>query len=288
MIQGNPSLEFIQHSSTKRKEGTDFPETNSTKQTELYPPDRTESLNQYGGSSSTEEDSNLSKHARQSVEKSNSPVKLQSLFGCNCIVDDYLYSKTLEEYCLSNGSIMRNSTPNESIDEDKMATNMEDDSENSKNTTYHSCLDNNDQSIENETAEFTMDDGLPLIQKLLQNNLNILKNIRRDDRELENNSNDKPTREIFKISGNESSGFSRSYAGQYNASVDVQSLSNILKDLSVTRNVVTNFGTLKVVESNERRADDEIQKAMVSMSVTDNSMCLGIFISIFFFLLFYF
>ncbi|KOX78393.1 hypothetical protein WN51_07800 [Melipona quadrifasciata] len=245
----NPSLASIQRSPTMEKEGTDFPET---KQTELHPSDRTESLNQHGCSSPTERDwsgVNLSKHTGQSVGKSNSSAKLRPLFGCNCIVDDYLYNKTLEEYCLSNGSsVMRNSTPNESVDQDKMA----DDLENSRSTTYHSCLDNIDQNSENQRGEFTMDNSLPLIEKLLQNDLNILKSIRRDNQlpKLENkqSSNDKPMHEVFKIS-------------------------DILKELNVTRNVVTNFEILKVVEPDEGKdklkADDEIQKTMVSMSVTD-------------------
>ncbi|KAK1118676.1 hypothetical protein K0M31_014980 [Melipona bicolor] len=246
----NPSLESSQRSPTKEKEETDFPET---KQTELHPSDHTGSLNQHGCSSPTERDwsgVNLSKHTGQSVEKSNSSAKLRPLFGCNCIVDDYLYNKTLEEYCFSNGSsVMRNSTPNESTDEDKMARDMEDDFENSRSTTYHSCLDNVDQNTENQRAEFTMDNSLPLIEKLLQNNLNILKSFRRDDQfpKLKNSSKDKP-HEVFKIS-------------------------DILKDLNVTRNVVTNFEILKVVEPDESKAklkaDDEIEKTMVSMSVTD-------------------
>ncbi|CAD1468749.1 unnamed protein product, partial [Heterotrigona itama] len=215
-VDPSNSFESIQHSSMKKEGRADFPQTN-----------------QYGGSSSTERDSSRVNFSRQSVEMS--PMERRSLFGCNCIVDDYLYNKTLDEYCLSNGPMMRNSTPDESIDEDKMSENREDDLENSNDTTYHSCLDNTDQSIENQRAEF------PLIQKLLQNDLNILRSIGRDDRRFENSSNDKP------ISGDESTGgFSRSYA-----SIDVQSLSAILKDLSVTRNVVTNFGTLKIVESNE-------------------------------------
>ncbi|XP_043510826.1 uncharacterized protein LOC122529100 [Frieseomelitta varia] len=263
VIQKNPSTSSInlvdlrnpsfQHSSTKEKGGTDFPETNGTKQTELHPSDHAENFDQHGCPSSTERDwspVNLSKHTEQSVEKSSSSVKLRSLFGCNCIVDDYLYNKTLEEYCLSNGSVMRNSTPNESIDEDKMTRDVEDDCKNSKSTTYHSCLDNIDRNnTENQRAEFTMDNSLPLIEKLLQNDLNILKSVRRGNQlpKLENSKpNDKPMHEVLNIS-------------------------DILKDLNVTRNVVTNFGILKVAESDESelKADGEIKRAVVSMPVAD-------------------
>lgn len=279
----NPSVEQRSSSGMKRV-AADCLERSCAKQMKLYPSDRAEDSNQSDSLSRKQDSSqsNLShsRHARRSVEKSSSPVKLQALFNCNCIVDEYLYKANAEEYCFTNGGTMATSTPNKSIDDSKMTTSAEkSDFDSSKSTIYHSCLDdaNDVDRSQNQKTETTTNNSLLLIRELLQNDLNILRDVKKHNQKLENGSlmlDDKPKQDILKISESESSVFRKLYVGQCNTSIGIQNLSDIVKDLSVARNVVTNLETLRTVQSDESgsklKNENEILKIMVPTTAIDD------------------
>lgn len=275
----NPSVEQRSSSGMKRV-AADCLERSCAKQMKLYPPDRAEDSNQSDSLSRKQDPSqsnlSFSRHTRQSVEKSSSPVKLQALFNCNCIVDEYLYKGNAEQYCFTNGGTMATSTPNKSIDEGKMTRSAEKSDFDSSKSIYHSCLDDVDQT-QNQKTETMTNNSLLLIRELLQNDLNILRDIKKDDQKLENGSlmlDDKPKQDILKISESESSVFRKLYVGQCNTSIGIQNLSDIVKDLSVARNVVTNLETLRTVESDESgsklKNENEILKIMVPTTAIDD------------------
>lgn len=278
----NPSVEQRSSSGTKRV-AADCLERSCAKQMKLYPSDRAEDSNQSDSLSRKQDSSqsnlSFSRHARQSVEKSSSPVKLQALFNCNCIVDEYLYKGNAAEYCFTNGGTMATSTPNKSIDEGKMTRSAEKSDFDSSRSIYHSCLNdvNDVGQSQNQKTETTTNNSLLLIRELLQNDLNILRDIKKDDQKLENGSlmlDDKPKQDILKISESESSVFRKLYVGQCNTSIGIQNLSDIVKDLSVARNVVTNLETLRTVESDESgsklKNENEILKIMVPTTAIDD------------------
>ncbi|XP_043585834.1 uncharacterized protein LOC122569221 [Bombus pyrosoma] len=281
----NPSVEQRSSSGMKRVAANCL-ERSCAKQMKLYPSDRAEDSNQSDSLSRKQDSSqpnlSFSRHTRQSVEKSSSPVKLQALFNCNCIVDEDLYKGNAEEYCFTNGGTMATSTPNKSIGEGKMTRSAEkSDVDSSKSTIYHSCLDdvNDVDQSQNQKTETTTNNSLLLIRELLQNDLNILRDIKKDDQKLENGSlmlDDKPKQDILKISESESSVFRKLYVGQCNTSIGIQNLSDIVKDLSVTRNVVTNLETLRTVESDESgsklKNENEILRIMVPTTAIDDDV----------------
>lgn len=250
-----------QRSSTKKRGGANSSEINNTKQMKLCPSYHNEFS--YCCSSRKQDLFKSSSNTRQMVEKCCSPVKIQDLFKCNCIVDEYLTKEKIEEYCLSGIETMMTSTPNKSIDREKMIKNIED-LNNSKNANYHSCLNDSIDFNRNQKIDFTANNAFPLIEKLLQNNPNMLMNIKNEAQKLENvYMLNKSMQEVF-------------YTAQNTVSNSMQNLSDIVKDLTVTNNVVTNIENLKTVEPEEKKTklktEKEILKTMVSLSVMDNEM----------------
>ena len=260
-IKNNSFKIMDQRSSTKKRGGTNSSEINNTKQMKLCPSYHKEFS--YCCSSRKQDLFKTSSNTRQMVEKSSSPVKIQDLFKCNCIVDEYLTKEKIEEYCLSGIETMRTSTPNKSIDKEKMIKNIED-LNNSKNANYHSCLNDSIDFNRSQKIDFTANNAFPLIEKLLQNNPNMLMNIKNETQKLEN---------VFMLNKSMQEVF---YTAQNTVSSSMQNLSDIVKDLTVTNNVVTNIENLKTVEPEEiktkLKTEKEILKTMVSLSVMDNDM----------------
>lgn len=260
-IKNNSFKIMDQRSLTKKRGGTNSSEINNTKQMKLCPSYHKEFS--YCCSSRKQDLFKTSSNTRQMVEKSSSPVKIQDLFKCNCIVDEYLTKEKIEEYCLSGIETMRTSTPNKSIDKEKIIKNIED-LNNSKNANYHSCLNDSIDFNRSQKIDFTANNAFPLIEKLLQNNPNMLMNIKNETQKLEN---------VFMLNKSMQEVF---YTAQNTVSSSMQNLSDIVKDLTVTNNVVTNIENLKTVEPEEiktkLKTEKEILKTMVSLSVMDNDM----------------
>ncbi|KOC60611.1 hypothetical protein WH47_07972, partial [Habropoda laboriosa] len=150
-----------QRSLLKKRGGTDSTDTKQTKHMKLCPSYHSDFNN--SGSFLRKRDARhrCSKQTRKTVEKCCSPVKLQSFFNCNCIVDEYLHKGKQEDCFLKR--TMRTSTPNGSPSKEKIERIEGNESE---NPIGRLCTD--ERKTEN-------DDSLLVLEKFLKNDLDTRK-----------------------------------------------------------------------------------------------------------------
>lgn len=114
--------------------------------------------------------------AVKNTEESPSPVKLHSLFNCNCPLDDILF-KDNDANC-SKMVDMRTSTPRSVLDDNNEQKEAKANWEKSVDESYTYSY-----NVTNINTDFTVNSDSPLMEKLLKNDLEILKSVKMDDEE---------------------------------------------------------------------------------------------------------
>ncbi|CAL7936372.1 unnamed protein product [Xylocopa violacea] len=261
------------NSPTTKREETDNAETNSTDGNNKRNPSNHWAMDvKHCGSFSRKPDENESQSSRQSrqgVEKSSSPVKLEALFHCSCTVDEYSFKENIEKCRSPQSPTMTTSTPKGSPNKVMV------DSSNLNMISARQSTDNFDDA--NGKIEFGEGNSSPLIEKLrkMTSDLLILRNIKGKEQRLTSGLTveDKAAQAVLKVSDRDASVFSKLHAEarRCSASVGTQNLSEIVKDLRVTKNtLVTNFRPLKTFDAEEDKLKLKIENEipnMVSLSV---------------------
>lgn len=144
---------------------------------------------------------------------------------------------------------MRTSTPNNSPDKGRKVENFED-TECLNDQTYHTC--DNDFMIVNEMIDSRRDDDLPLMEQLLKKDLDLLRSVEKIDGDLDADMNEyRCDEEVLMVETNETVAVSKLYNGQ--GAIGVRNLSKILKNLSVTADMV---GSLEAIDATKARESE--------------------------------
>ncbi|XP_043248685.1 uncharacterized protein LOC122395309 [Colletes gigas] len=178
------------------------------------------------------------KQIRRSAEKCCSPVKLQTLFNCNCSLADRTFDG--KGCCEMNDIALRTSTPKSNVDDASIDANAD---QNFVRKTF-------DQpyvysfNVTNVKTDFLMSNSLPAIENLLQSNLKMFKNESLDNNLLRK---DVPVQKVLKEGIQD----------------DVRDLSEIVHNLPATNKAIrvesTNTTERETVIVSKASTDDDVQ-----------------------------
>ncbi|XP_076287411.1 uncharacterized protein LOC143212451 [Lasioglossum baleicum] len=208
---------------TKKREGTDLVESPRMKQQRTRSPTDEEDigavtrpkgeLDPTGGESV------------KSVERSSSPVKLQALFNCCCTVGESALKESHANSVKTTDA--RTSTPRERSEVDNEETQAEENSKKPFDQPYTYAYN----VVTDVKTDFTMNSGFPLMEKLLKNDLEILKSIKVEEQTSKKRRFDDAA--VPKIPKDDRSNmFLDDYDNHRNpSSTDLQNISEIVKDL---------------------------------------------------------
>ncbi|KZC08249.1 hypothetical protein WN55_09152, partial [Dufourea novaeangliae] len=200
----------------------------------------------------------------KSVERSSSPVKMQTLFNCNCAMDDF---KEGQVGCCSIVD-MRTSTPKKSPDD----VNKDNDSvDHSKKTSVQRYT--YAYNVTNVTNDFVLNTSFPLMEKLLMNDLEILKSFNTEEQNAGKKivPEDTSARELRKIQDDQPNIFLNDYGRYRNVSTEAQDLSDIVKDMTVTLQAMTQLEAERDDKAIGEPRNVVMQTVMVSKATVDGA-----------------
>ncbi|CAK9829352.1 hypothetical protein ANTRET_LOCUS6708, partial [Anthophora retusa] len=243
-IKNEPSTskEDIQSNNSKKRRGTEITEVKRTKkQMKMGPVESKNVVNTNTSQKEQNTEHNCEEETRKSMERSCSPVKLQSFFNCNCLVDEYMHKEEKKD-CLRNS--MKTSTPNGSPSKEKIEKIVEIDCDTSEHPVEQF-------STENENTENS--DSLLMLEKLLKNVINEQKTVEEND----------PT------AGNVSIQEISEVPEEFPC---VQNISDVKQGLKLSSNLEKTFERLTVVESEAVRIKMTIEKDVLNTMVSMKSV----------------
>ncbi|XP_053970758.1 uncharacterized protein LOC128872275 [Hylaeus volcanicus] len=238
--------------SRRKREGTGTLNTSRTKQMKMYSC-YAKDLKTCTPYQKRKESSRLSstRQTRRSMEESCSPMKLQALFNCNCTATDQIAC------CEVKDATLRTSTPKKNVDIPGGAGNSEDNSMDCPKAFDHSYVYT--CSVTNVKTDFMVSSSYPETSTLLQKNLELFKSIKVDD--LENLlAKEMSVQRVKQIQDDPN--LLEPYSDHRNAVIDVQDLSEIVKDLSAT-----NLETSRTAVSEVKADDDGVHKSPTDKGV---------------------
>nr|XP_033340382.1 uncharacterized protein LOC117228638 [Megalopta genalis] len=198
------------------------------------------------------------------VERSPSPVNSQAVFICSCAPAKSASKESRSD--ASKATDMTTSTPRERSDNHEDGQPPENSKKSSDQPYTHAY------SVTEVKTNRATNSGFPLMEKVLKNDLEILKSMKTGERC--HNSAFNGVQDFRKVQEDRSNIFLDGYGGHFNASVDVQDIiSGIAKDLNVSMNrmtIDTNRSENATPRSDVWPGEIEISKLNVPECPSDN------------------